>query len=371
MFPTRNPTRKSSWQPPASTADAALAESLPIEAATRSLEFSLGVTQPNIQPESSTSRFLRKTSPSHISFLVSLITHTLLLLILALIAISGLSTTHNTFLVQATIDQSRSDGLLASVEIAPPKLDAQESSDESYRSGTVGSSDPAATDASALGHPKLYQPDQSGLDDSAFRLSQVVSQLALASNSDVTSDDDPEGAVAGEATFFGARAYGNKFVFVIDASTSMEGYRWNRAVGELLKSIGRLSDGAEFFIIAFHFEPVPIDISRSMSRTFLVKGKSSVVECRRWLRQLTLAPQTMPARSLQMAMDFQPDAIFLLSDGELRDNSLALLRRENQKDGKPIIPINSIHLFSNDGRETLETLAKENGGSFTAVGGKD
>jgi hypothetical protein len=79
----------------------------------------------------------------------------------------------------------------------------------------------------------------------------------------------------------------------------------------------------------------------------------------------------MPASSLELAMAFQPDAIFLLSDGELRDNSLALLRLQNQKDGKPIIPINTIHLFSDDGKETLETLAKENGGSFTAVGAND
>ena len=335
------------------------------------MEFSHAATQSAADSESSTSRFFRRSSPSHISFLVSFITHTLFLLILALIAISGLPPAHNTLLVYATIDQYRGNGLLASVEIAPPQLDNQESSDESYRSGTAGSSEPVAPHVAAIGHPKLYQPEQSGSDDRAFRLSQSISQLALVSDSEVTSDNTPASAVAGEATFFGARAYGNKFVFVIDASTSMEGYRWNRAVGELLSSIGRLADGAEFFIIAFHYEPIPIDVSRSMNKTFLVKGKSSVVQCRRWLRQLTLAPQTMPATSLQMAMDFQPDAIFLLSDGELRDNSLSLLRRENQKDGKPIIPISSIHLFSNDGRETLETLAKENGGSFTAVGAKD
>ena len=74
---------------------------------------------------------------------------------------------------------------------------------------------------------------------------------------------------------------------------------------------------------------------------------------------------------IDVGMLVEPDAIFLLSDGELRDNSLALLRVKNQKDDKPIVPINTIHLFSNDGKETLETLARENGGSFTAVGGKD
>jgi len=202
-------------------------------------------------------------------------------------------------------------------------------------------------------------------------MQQTVAALASLSTNLESESAAAESGKPGEATFFGARAYGNRFVFIIDASTSMEGYRWNRALGELLKSIGRLAEGTEFFIIAFHFEPVPIDFSRAVTKSYLVKGNASVVQCRRWLRSLTLAPQTMPASSLELAIAFQPDAIFLLSDGELRDNSLALLRLENQKDGKPIIPINTIHLFSDDGKETLETLAKENGGSFTAVGAND
>jgi hypothetical protein len=315
-----------------------------------------------------------RIAPSLIGFLTSLIAHTAFLIFLALIVIQGLQGGHNNLELHATIqpDGEALDGSqLASVVISPPQLDAQESRSDQVvygEDGNIQNKQPIATE---LGELRRFQPEQAGTDDAAYRLQDTVAQLALVS---ATSDNQPseaESGKPGQATFFGAKAYGNRFVFIIDASTSMEGYRWNRALGELIKSVDQLAEGTEFFIIAFHYEPVPIDLSRAVTKSFLVKGKGSVVLCRKWLRSLVLAPDTRPASSLELALAFEPDAIFLLSDGELRDNSLAMLRNKNQQDDKPIIPINTIHLFSNDGKETLETLAKENGGSFTAVGGKE
>lgn len=316
----------------------------------------------------------RRWGSGFAAFLVSLIAHTALLLILALIVLQGLHGSQSKFQLNAAIlpeKEASESGQLASVQILPPQLEAQDTQALQLEAG-VGNNPKTLQELAELQGPvQRFQPEQEGVPDTAFRLAKTVAELSLASSVNEEEATDTEPGKPGEATFFGARAYGNRFVFVIDASTSMDGYRWNRAVGELLRSIGRMADGTEFFIIAFHYEPIPIDLSRTTTRTFLVKGKSSVVICRKWLRSLTLAPQTMPATSLQLAMEFNPDAIFLLSDGELRDNSLALLRAQNQKEGKPRIPINTIHLFSNDGKETLETLARENGGSFTAVGAKE
>lgn len=316
----------------------------------------------------------RRLSPALISFLTSLIFHTAFLIVLALIVIRGLQGSNSNVQLEASIQKesdAASGALLASVVISPPLLEEQKSQAEQRINREEGNIAKDKLNADEIGAVQRYQPEQDGTQNSAYRLQQSVAELALVSAVKENDSKVDESGKPGEATFFGAKAYGNRFVFIIDASTSMDGYRWNRAVGELLKSIGQLADGTEFFIIAFHFEPVPIDISRATTRTFLVKGKGSVVLCRKWLRSLVLAPQTMPASSLELALDFEPDAIFLLSDGELRDNSLALLRVKNQKEDKPIVPINTIHLFSNDGKETLETLARENGGSFTAVGGKD
>jgi hypothetical protein len=313
-----------------------------------------------------------------ISFLTSFIIHTTFLLILALIVIKGLEQSSHHVELQASILPDRSTleaSQLATVvitplQLAPPQLDSQESQTERVESGDNGHRTPPEI-AEKIGELQRFQPEQAGAEDANLRWQQSVAALALASATTDIESSETESGKPGEATFFGSKAYGNRFVFIIDASTSMEGFRWNRAVGELLKSIGQLSEGTEFFIIAFNYEPVPIDLSRAVTKSFLVKGQGSVVYCRKWLRSLVLGPETMPAGALELALAFEPDAIFLLSDGELRDNSLTMLRNRNQRDNKPITPINTIHLFSDDGKETLETLARENGGSFTAVGGKE
>ena len=76
----------------------------------------------------------------------------------------------------------------------------------------------------------------------------------------------------------------------------------------------------------------------------------------------------MPAEALLFAIGMRPDAVFLLSDGELRDNSLLMLREMRRFAVAPMPPIHSIHLFSPKGRATLELIAQESGGTFTHVG---
>lgn len=361
----KNPKR---WREDPEPAGSVLSCSLENTSDNSSVELSPSSTALQLQTKPT-----RRLSPALISFLTSLIFHTAFLIVLALIVIRGLQGSNSHVQLEASIQKesdSASGALLASVVISPPQFDEQKSRADQI-AGEDSNIEKNKANADEIGTVQRYQPEQEGAQNVAYRLQKSVAELAMVSTAKENDSKDDGSGKPGEATFFGAKAYGNRFVFIIDASTSMEGYRWNRAVGELLKCIGELADGAEFFIIAFHFEPVPIDLSRATTKTFLVKGNGSVVLCRKWLHSIILAPRTMPASSLELALDFEPDAIFLLSDGEIRDNSLALLRDMNQKDDKPIVPINTIHLFSNEGKETLETLARENGGSFTAVGGKD
>lgn len=322
-----------------------------------------------------THRSTIQVRPGQLSFLISFVIHTAFLLLLAMSVFSGIQGTSHRILLNASVSEAGGPGqgeALTSLTIEPPAISEQaEAKDHDHllaqtlKNATGNSATQTLAEIAALtrlNHDDLLR------SPSPHPFPSELAALADLTNGGAGEDADETGQVAGQATFFGSKAYGTKFVYIIDASTSMEGYRWNRAIGELLKSIGQLSDGTEYFVVAFHLEAVPIDLSRAATKTFLVKNKSSVVMCRRWLRQLQLAPQTMPATSLRLALDFKPDAIFMLSDGELRDNSLAMLRNVNQSDdGTAHTPIHSIHLFSNDGRETLKALAEENGGTFTAV----
>jgi hypothetical protein len=69
----------------------------------------------------------------------------------------------------------------------------------------------------------------------------------------------------------------------------------------------------------------------------------------------------------------EPDAIFLLSDGELQDNTRELLQFWNaeliRSDGKTSrIPIHTVSLGGpGEGQSKMKSIAKENDGDFTWI----
>ena len=175
-------------------------------------------------------------------------------------------------------------------------------------------------------------------------------------------------SAASGATFFGTYATGSRFVFVLDSSRSMSGERWLLARQKLLQSLRQMGSDQQFFVMCFDWQtsllfncqPTAIEYQRADSTT--------IRRVERWLKSRTLGPATMPAEALQLALAMQPDAIFLLSDGELHDHSLHMLRIANGRDARQSqIPIHVVHLVSPEGRKTLEQLARENGGTFAYI----
>jgi len=58
--------------------------------------------------------------------------------------------------------------------------------------------------------------------------------------------------------FFGSQAAGNSFVYVVDMSGSMQGGRFDRAISELIRSIGQLKTGQKFYVVFFNDQPLPL-----------------------------------------------------------------------------------------------------------------
>lgn len=121
--------------------------------------------------------------------------------------------------------------------------------------------------------------------------------------------------------FFGAEAYGNRFVFVLDVSSSMaarNGRRLLRATMELIGSINQLNSEQEFSVILYSNNALPMFFTKKNNepemRPATPANKQAAVN---WLRY-KVRPQggTMPARALQIAGNLKPDAVFFLSDGE-------------------------------------------------------
>ena len=207
---------------------------------------------------------------------------------------------------------------------------------------------------------------KSGLDLSASDRNSLEGDGAQLSRGDGKS-----------ARFFGAGAVGTKFVFIIDCSGSMdEEYRWDTAKRELRDAVGGLTRKQKYYVFLYNSHAYGMTTKRPK---LLPAIKSTRKKTFDWLTQQYPVGDTRPWMAVKAALGMQPDAIFLLSDGELKDETVRLLRRDNRAGaqlsdprGKRIelsdkIPIHTVFLGKGVGKQTMREIADENNGSFTQV----
>lgn len=175
------------------------------------------------------------------------------------------------------------------------------------------------------------------------------------------------------AKFFGTTSYGSRFVFVIDCSLSMKGNRWYRAVKELNEAIAELEKEQEFLVLLYN-ERSRVMMNVKMDLAALLRATDENKEaCRSWLRKRRPNGGTFPASAMFVALTLEPDAVFLLSDGELQDNTRELLQfwnaEQNRSDGTTSrIPIHTISLGGQvEGQAMMKSIAKENDGDFSWI----
>jgi hypothetical protein len=174
------------------------------------------------------------------------------------------------------------------------------------------------------------------------------------------------------AEFYGVKASGRKFVFVVDSSRSMHGPRWEAAVRELLRAVSRLQEGQFFYVIFFDALPHPMFDQPASEASFFAVEKRHIDRLRQWATSMTLGPDTEPLAAIKIACRLRPDAIYLLSDGEFRDKTALYLRRNNHardENGRktPAFAVHTIALQSRQGQPLLERIAKENAGEFRFI----
>jgi len=253
--------------------------------------------------ESDKERQLRQFS----GFLFSLIAHLAILIVLALVLIPN----------------DRSDPLVISLATANTN-DAWANSDEME---SMASLDLVAPDQEALDADSVMTESvEIDLVD-LVELEPISSSGTNAATADTPSDAPADSGDTGKQNnnnsikFFGAEAYGNRFVFVLDVSASMaarNGQRLERATRELIGSINQLNAEQDFSVILYSNQALPMFVknNEAVMRQATPTNKQAAIN---WLRyQVRPNGGTMPARALQIAGSLKPDAVFFLSDGEFQ-----------------------------------------------------
>jgi von Willebrand factor type A domain len=161
-----------------------------------------------------------------------------------------------------------------------------------------------------------------------------------------------------QTSFFGIRAQGQFFIYVVDCSGSMlDDDRLIRAKGELRRSIDRLQFPQRFYVIFYNDRPIPM--LGGLPRPADLSAKSQLYQ---WLRVIEPDGGTDPRSAVALALSLRPDAVFLLSDGEFPDGTVESIARKNP--GR--IPIHCIDLSGGLAGDQLARIARDSGGQYAS-----
>ncbi|MEE8452566.1 MAG: VWA domain-containing protein [Thermoguttaceae bacterium] len=201
---------------------------------------------------------------------------------------------------------------------------------------------------------------------------------ATGTQGDRAGQDDP-----GTAEYFGTVAEGDRFVYVLDVSSSMDGSsdpngpsRFDRAVSELVRSLDRLRPTQSFYVVLF---------SDDVKRMFDETGDARMLEAtpqnkrrlQKWLRSIHPRGGTDPHEAIRFAMRLKPSAVFMLSDGDFagfsNNNADDVLGADSQvgelvgRDNRNPAPIHSFAYEDPQARKNMQALASLTGGRFRYI----
>lgn len=159
-------------------------------------------------------------------------------------------------------------------------------------------------------------------------------------------------------SFFGSRAEGTFFVFVVDRSGSMaDAGRWLRVRSEMQRTLQSLQFPQRYLVIFYNDEAstMPGGIPASA-------GHATTNRTLSWMRSVVPEGPTDPREAMRMALGWKPSAVFLLTDGEFPAGTADAIASYNRAD----TPIHCIDLAGGSGRPALEQIARDSGGEYSS-----
>ncbi len=165
--------------------------------------------------------------------------------------------------------------------------------------------------------------------------------------------------------FFGLDLAGERFVFVVDASRSMNHpypgeakNRLGRVKIELYHTIQKMTPDQSFFVVFFNTEPIP------MPAEGMVKADPALTgPLLKWIFSTRAMGQTNPESALLAALRVNPDKIYFLTDGDFSYRSVRSVREHNQ--GR--IPIHTIGFGGQGGEKNLQEIARDSRGTYQFI----
>lgn len=295
------------------------------------------------------------------SFLVSLVFHLVLMLAFSSFWIFARSV--NTIRLQACAEQSVELDELSVDLVIPNVVHALELQDLQPPDPEVVQEDPPVM-------TEAIEYIESG---------EIDSELVSLDSSELSDPSTTTSTAPGSAgaSFFGIPPSGDRIVYILDMSPSMQlgryQRRFDRAVTELLNSVDQLRPDQQFFVIMFSFKTVKLRLAGN--EEFCFPTDENKRKLKRRLYAINLSAGTDPREAIVSALKLKPSCIYLLSDGEFNGVQLrnGVYRDKidayqlSLKHNKNKCPIHTIGLEDPRTQEQLTQISRASGGSYVFV----
>lgn len=307
-------------------------------------------------------------------WLVSMAAHAVLLIVLALFHVTGAAKRVQEIVLLDDDIAEQEVELFEPVEIEMDDLEVQEISTQALSAQDMGIAD--------LGSPQLM-PNAVKVDMGA--VGPAMEDIGLLFGSEGKGMADT-GAGYGGAEFFGVKAGGRKFVFIVDSSLSMKGGKFEAACYELEQAVRRLGEDQLFYVMFFDWDSNHLHLGTwdRSHRNWTVNPEpeeravfatqENKEQVGLWMKTVELELKTLVLESVQDAMEMYPDAIYILTDGKFGDTRKVekYLEENNyttdeQGNKRAKVIIHTVGFYNRDGEPVLKKMADNYGGTYRFV----
>jgi len=325
-------------------------------------------TQLDVEDFEIETTFTRSLQSSSLSFALSLIVHLTLFLVLTLLLIP----VNSNGLISLEIDSVEDLGSMLAPSVT--KIEFDEVTDAE---ALELNEEELEVELEDIVLPEEFMADLSAMEE--FQIEDFEEfEVAEGQVGDPNGSKNGEGSGNSSGTgFFGIEATGNRVVYLIDMSPSMQkGYgtrRFDRAVDEVIKSVDELEPDQEFLVVLFCFRMYPMNIVGPGK--YCKPTKENKAKLTRWLYSAGLDSGTDPREAIVATLNMNPSCCFLLSDGEFNGR-----RYRNGRYGKKIsavvlaskhnlhnCPIHTIGLEDRGNQKVMTQIAENSGGNYKFV----
>jgi hypothetical protein len=171
-----------------------------------------------------------------------------------------------------------------------------------------------------------------------------------------------------KVSVFGVEGTGNKFVYVFDRSSSMEGAPLSVAKRQLIESLNSLDTVHQFHIIFFNHRLRMFDVTSGGRRIAFASERNKKLAAN-FVGGITADGGTDRFAALKQALAFRPDVIFFLTDADdpMSTSEMTDLEQVYSRSGTAICVIEFGRTPTAPQKNFLTELAGQSGGKYGYV----